>query len=85
MDSARKMLMEDGALFEWLFEANPLSQETVRRYRSFLNVAAGGDINVLVQRAQWWWKKVQPRNASEGDGDPGKEKNEGPHGPVNRI
>lgn len=56
MDSARKMLMEDGALFEWLFEANPLSQEAVRRYRSFLNVAAGGDINVLVQRAQWWWK-----------------------------
>ncbi len=60
MDSARKMLMEDGALFEWLFEANPLSQETVRWYRSFLNVAAGGDISVLVQRAQWWWKKAQP-------------------------
>lgn len=59
MDSARKMLMEDGALFEWLFEANPLSQETVRRYRSFLNVAAGGDINVLVQRAQWWWKRAR--------------------------
>lgn len=23
MDSARKMLMEDGALFEWLFESHP--------------------------------------------------------------
>lgn len=59
MDSARKMLMEDGALFEWLFEANPLSQEAVRKYRSFLNVAAGGDISILVQRAQWWWMEAQ--------------------------
>ena len=57
MDASRKMLMEDGALFEWLFEANPMSQEAVRRYRSFLNVAAGGDIEVLAQRARWWWKE----------------------------
>ena len=60
MDSAQKMLMEDGPLFEWLFQANPLSQESVRRYRSFLNVAAGGDIDVLVQRARWWWEQ-QPQ------------------------
>ena len=56
LDSSRKMLTEDAALFEWLFEANPLSQEAVRRYRSFLNLAAGGDINILVNQAQWWWK-----------------------------
>lgn len=57
MEAARKMLMEDAALFEWLFEANPLSQEAVRRYRSFLNLAAGGDINILVQQARWWWER----------------------------
>lgn len=57
MDAARKMLTEDAALFEWLFEANPLSQEAVRRYRSFLNVAAGGDIDILVRHAAWWWKE----------------------------
>lgn len=57
MESSRKMLTEDAPLFEWLFEANPMSQESVRQYRSFLNVAAGGDINVLVQRAAWWWKE----------------------------
>lgn len=57
LEASRKMLTEDAALFEWLFEANPLSQEAVRRYRSFLNVAAGGDINVLVEQAGWWWEQ----------------------------
>lgn len=60
LDSARKMLTEDAALFEWLFEANPLSIEAVRRYRSFLNVAAGGDVNILVRQAAWWWEKDTP-------------------------
>lgn len=59
LDAARKMLTEDAPLFEWLFEANPMSQESVRQYRAFLNVAAGGDINVLVQRARWWWQEPQ--------------------------
>lgn len=58
LESSRKLLTEDAPLFEWLFEANPMSQESIRQYRSFLNVAAGGDVNVLVQRAQWWWKDV---------------------------
>lgn len=59
LDAARKMLTEDAPLFEWLFEANPMSQESIRQYRAFLNVAAGGDINVLVQRARWWWQEPQ--------------------------
>ncbi len=58
MASAHKMLTENSPLFEWLFEANPLSQETVHRYRSFLDMAASGDIDILVQRAQWWWKQA---------------------------
>ena len=60
LDAARKMLTEDAALFEWLFEANPLSTEAVRRYRSFLNVAAGGDVNILVRQAAWWWERETP-------------------------
>lgn len=62
LDAARKMLTEDAALFEWLFEANPLSTEAVRRYRSFLNVAAGGDVNILVRQAAWWWEKDASRS-----------------------
>ena len=59
MEAARKLLTEDAPLFESLFEANPMSQESVRQFRSFLNVAAGGDVNVLVQRAQWWWREAR--------------------------
>ena len=62
MDAAHKMLMDDAPLFEWLFEANPLSQDAVRKYRNFLNVAAGGDINLLLQRAQWWWTSDKVNN-----------------------
>ena len=57
-EAARTMLTEDGPLFEALFEANPASQDAVRRYRAFLNLAAGGDLSLLRQRAAWWWDKV---------------------------
>ncbi len=54
-EAAQKMLTEDGELFKGLFDANPYSHEYVRKYRSFLNVAAGGDIDLLSKRATWWW------------------------------
>lgn len=56
MEAARNMFTHDGKLFEALFEANPAGQEAVRRYRSYLNLAAGGDISLLRERAAWWWK-----------------------------
>ncbi len=55
-DAAQKMLTEDAKLFEGLFNANPHSHEYVRKYRSFLNIAAGGDIELLSARAAWWWE-----------------------------
>lgn len=54
-DAARKMLTEDAALFTGLFEANPHSYEAVRQYRQMLNLAAAGDVDLLCQRARWWW------------------------------
>lgn len=54
-EAARKLLTEDATLFEGLFEANPYSQKLVRQYHNFLNIAAGGDINLLAARASWWW------------------------------
>lgn len=56
LDSARKMLTQDQDLFETISEANPLLQETVRQFTGFLNIAAGGDLELLSERAKWWWR-----------------------------
>ena len=60
LEAARKMLTEDADMFADLFEANPYSQEAVRLFRSHLNLAAGGDVDVLAQRAGWWWRNREP-------------------------
>lgn len=64
LESARKMLTEDAGLFEALFEANPYAQEAVRLFRSHLNVAAGGDVSLLAERAQWWWRDDKERGGA---------------------
>jgi prephenate dehydrogenase len=56
MEASQKMLTEDSELFSGLFNANPHSLEAVRRYRQMLNLAASGDIELLCERAKWWWK-----------------------------
>ena len=61
--AGRKMIMEDAGLFSSLFEANPYSQEVVRQYTALLGVAAAGDIDLLIHRAQWWWRQHE-REAS---------------------
>lgn len=53
--AAEKLVTKDAALFTALFEANPYSHEAVRNYRSLLNIAAGGDVDLLVRRAEAWW------------------------------
>ena len=55
-NATRKMLTEDARMFAGLFEANPYSYEAVRQYRQMLNLAAAGDIDLLCQRARWWWQ-----------------------------
>lgn len=57
--AAEKMLTEDAGMFAGLFEANPHSHEAVRQYRRMLNLAASGDIDLLCQRARWWWQPEQ--------------------------
>ncbi|MFW5489634.1 MAG: prephenate dehydrogenase/arogenate dehydrogenase family protein [Desulfovibrio sp.] len=63
LEAARKMLNNDAQMFEAMFETNPYSLDCVRQFRSHLNIAAGGDIDLLVQRAGWWW-----RDAIDGGG-----------------
>ena len=65
MNAAEKQLVADGPLFTWLFEANPHSQAMVRQYRNLLALAAAGDVDLILHKAQWWWqigekqKKIQ--------------------------
>ena len=56
MDAARKMLTQGVSLFTKLFEQNPLSGKSVRRFKSFLSVCAAGDVELLAQKAAWWWR-----------------------------
>lgn len=56
LDSARKMLTADQELFTTISEANPYLQESNRKLMSYLSVAAGGDLELLSERAQWWWR-----------------------------
>ncbi len=69
--AAQKMLTLDAGLFEAIFEGNPASMEAVRKFSAHLSVAAGGDVNLLVERARWWWR-------GQGAGLPGA-----PNGTVN--
>lgn len=57
MNAASKMLTEDAEMFAGLFEANSHSHEAVREFRKALNVAASGDLDLLKNRAQWWWRE----------------------------
>lgn len=66
-DAAGKMLTEDAEMFAGLFDANPHSHESVRQFRKMLNVAASGEIDLLLRKAQWWWQK-------EAQGHTGNEK-----------
>ncbi|MFO8032480.1 MAG: prephenate dehydrogenase [Desulfohalobiaceae bacterium] len=60
LDAARKMLTQDADLFQNLFEANPYSFEAVRQYRQFLNLAAAGELDLLQDKASWWWQDQEP-------------------------
>lgn len=55
--AAAKMLTEDADMFSGLFEENYYSHEAVRQYRKMLNVAASGDIDLLLRKAGWWWRE----------------------------
>ncbi len=50
------MLTQDTELFEIISEANPYLQETNRKFMSYLGLAAGGELDLLADRAQWWWR-----------------------------
>jgi prephenate dehydrogenase len=57
LEAARKMLTKDRELFQLIAEDNPFLQETVRQFTAYLDLAAGGDLDLLSARASWWWRE----------------------------
>jgi prephenate dehydrogenase len=49
------MVTQDSDLFSTISDANQYSQEAIRLFRSFLALAAAGDMDLLADRASWWW------------------------------
>lgn len=54
--AAHKMLNEDATLFASLAEDNPYTGQMLRRFKSFLNLSAAGDFELLADKALWWWR-----------------------------
>lgn len=64
MEAAQKMITQDAALFTAMFEANPHSLDAVRLFRAYLNVAAGGDLDLLAHKSMGWWQAKEDEQPS---------------------
>ena len=64
-DSAEKQLTENRALFTWLFEANPHSQAMVLQYLGLLSMAATGNVDLILDKAEKWWIQDNTANATQ--------------------
>jgi prephenate dehydrogenase len=54
MDAARKMVVEDGSLFEAICDNNPFMASAIRRYLKVLGLAAAGEYDLLQDKALQW-------------------------------
>ncbi len=65
INAAHKMLNEDAMLFSSLAEDNPYTGQMIRRFKSFLNLSAAGDFELLTDRALWWWRNYSNRGGGQ--------------------
>ncbi len=61
VSAARKMLNDDATLFASLAEDNPYTGQMIRRFKSFLNLSAAGELELLQDKALWWWRSEENR------------------------
>lgn len=59
--AAKTMCTEDAEMFTAMCEANPAMGDILRSFRSFLNIAAAGDLDLLAAAARWWWPREHIR------------------------
>lgn len=55
MEGARKLLCEDGDMFEGFTTANPMLRDAVHTFRLFLDLAESGGLPDVLRQARWWY------------------------------
>ena len=65
LEGARKLLIEDGDMFQGFTSANPMTNDAVHTFRLFLDLAEGGGLPDVLRRARWWYETGGPAAARD--------------------
>ena len=67
LEGARKLLTEDGDMFQGFTAANPMTRDAVHTFRLFLDLVEGGGLPDVLRRARWWYETDDPAVARPRD------------------
>ena len=56
LEGARKLLTEDGDMFQGFTTANPMTGDAIHTFRLFLDLVEGGGLPDVLRRARWWYE-----------------------------
>ena len=65
LEGARKLLIDDGDMFQGFTSANPMTNDAVHTFRLFLDLAEGGGLPDVLRRARWWYETGGPAAARD--------------------
>lgn len=57
LEGARKLLTEDGDMFQAFTAANPMTPDAIHTFRLFLDLVEGGGLPDVLRRARWWYER----------------------------
>jgi prephenate dehydrogenase len=60
LEEARKLMTEDGEMFQGFASANPMTADAIRSFRLFLDLAEGGALPDVLRHARWWYGAQSP-------------------------
>jgi prephenate dehydrogenase len=69
LEGARKLLTEDGDMFQGVTAANPMTGDAIHTFRLFLDLVEGGGLSDVLRRARWWYATERPDAPEAGRGD----------------
>lgn len=67
LEGARKLLTEDGDMFQGFTSANPMIGDAVHTFRLFLDLVEGGGLTDVLRQARWWYEAEDPAAARRRD------------------